>query len=411
MRVELVNTGTELLLGNTLNTHLPFVARALFPLGLRIARQVTVPDGTAIREALSEALDRSDIILVTGGLGPTTDDVTRDWVAELLGLPLVRDEAVARAIEERFSRRGLSVPDRAWRQAEVPAGARPIENPNGTAPGLGVATRWTGGDRPGPRHLFLLPGPPRELRPMMADQVVPALAALCPCGTSAPMRVWIIAGSGESVVEERVGADLVAIEGLELGYCARPGEVEIRGIGPAKRLDEADRIIAEKLGSQLVSRTGESLDRVVSGLLRARGETLSVAESCTGGAICSSLTDLAGASDLFVEGFITYSNRAKEARLGVPAELLRQRGAVSDEVARAMAEGALETAGTDWALAVTGIAGPGGGTGEKPVGTVFIGLAGKRCRTVTERHRFFGERETFKRLTGQAALDLLRRNF
>ena len=222
------------------------------------------------------------------------------------------------------------------------------------------------------------------------------------------MRNYRTAGLGESAVEELVGAPLLAL-GLEVGYCARPGEVDLRLIGSAEALARAEKIVAAQLGAQLVSRDQSSLEKVIVDRLSARGETLATAESCTGGLLAHRVTNVPGASAVFLEGFVTYANEAKTRALGVDAALLRAHGAVSREVAAAMAEGARTAAGVDHALATTGIAGPGGGSDAKPVGTVFIALATKLGPTTVEQHRFPTDRETFKDLTAQTALDLLRR--
>ena len=402
MHVEVINTGTELLLGHVLNTHLRFLAEALFPLGLRIGRQVTVPDGLVIREALVEAAARAEILLVTGGLGPTTDDITRDVVADWLGLRLVHDEEIMRAIAERFARRGLALSARIGLQALRPPEATVLPNEHGTAPGLYLPPTARS------PHLFLLPGPPRELHPMFTASVLPLLQKVLPPRPELAMRNYRTAGLGESAVEELVGAPLLAL-GLEVGYCARPGEVDLRLIGSAEALARAEKIVAAQLGAQLVSRDQSSLEKVIVDRLSARGETLATAESCTGGLLAHRVTNVPGASAVFLEGFVTYANEAKTRALGVDAALLRAHGAVSREVAAAMAEGARTAAGVDHALATTGIAGPGGGSDAKPVGTVFIALATKLGPTTVEQHRFPTDRETFKDLTAQTALDLLRR--
>ncbi len=407
MRVEVLNTGTELLLGSVINTHVRLFAEALFPLGLRIERQVTVPDGgDAIRDALLETFGRAEVVLITGGLGPTTDDVTREVVAELLGEELIHDESVMEAIRVRFARRHLSMSPRNARQAQRPRDARVLVNYHGTAPGLYLAPRpWNGGSTP---HLFLLPGPPRELKPMFEQSVLPILQEAAPPQPTVEMRVVRLAGVGESGVEELVGEPLLAL-GLELGYCARPGEVDVRTIGAPEVLDRAERIIIEKLGPHIVSRDQRTLEKVLVDLLTERGETLAIAESCTGGFLAHRITNVAGASAVFLEGFVTYANAAKERALGINAELLTTHGAVSEAVARAMAEGARRVSGADHALATTGIAGPGGGSEEKPVGTVFIALATKLGATEVERHRFPTDRENFKHHATQTALNLLRR--
>jgi nicotinamide-nucleotide amidase len=405
MRVEVINTGTELLLGHVINTHLRALAEALFPLGLRIERQVTVPDGPAIRDALLESFGRAGIVIVTGGLGPTTDDITREITAELLGLELEEDEAVMQAIADRFARRGVELTPRNRRQAQRPRGATVLPNARGTAPGLYFPPMpaATGAVTP---HIFLLPGPPRELEPMVEESVLPLLRAVAPVST-ARMRSWRVIGLGESYVEEKVGEALLGL-GIELGYCARPGEVDLRVIGSAAQLTAAALIIEGELGKHIAGPEAQSLEAVVVELLRARGETVAVAESCTGGGLAHRLTNVPGASAVFLEGFVTYANEAKQRALGVPAELIRQHGAVSTEVAAAMAEGARRVSGATYALATTGIAGPGGGTPEKPVGTVYLALASPDQPTHSRRHNFPGDRITFKDFTTQTALNLLR---
>ncbi|MDP9290727.1 MAG: competence/damage-inducible protein A [Verrucomicrobiota bacterium] len=402
MNVEVINTGTEILLGSITNTHLKFFAEELFPLGLRIQRQVTVPDGDAIRDALVEAFARAEIVLVTGGLGPTTDDITREITAELLGLELVLDENVKTAIEQRFARRGATLTDRVLRQAQVPRGATALPNENGTAPGLYLKTERS-------PHLFLLPGPPRELKPMFFESVAPILKTIVPPDPATQARIYRIVGMGESNVEALVGEQLLAVDGLELGYCARPGEVDVRCIGSADVLARAEEIITSHLSANIVARGEGSLESAVVEKLIAAGKTIAVAESCTGGFLANRLTNVPGSSATFLAGFVTYANAAKTRELGVPASMIESAGAVSHEVAVAMAEGALKAAGADFALATTGVAGPGGGTAQKPVGTVYIALAAAGKKAIVERHNFPMDRETFKWLATQTALDLLRR--
>ena len=405
MRVEVINTGTELMLGGTVNTHLAFIARELFPLGLRVQRQVTVPDGEAIRDAVRDTFRKADIVLVTGGLGPTTDDLTRDIVAELLGLRLEHDEEIWRAIEERFARRGLKTNDRVKLQALRPREATVLWNPHGTAPGL----HFPAIEEKGTPHIFLLPGPPRELMPMVREKLVPILAALLPPSSArSAMRTFRVLGIGESVVEAAVGEALIAM-GLEVGYCARPGEVDLRLIGATDLLDHAAPLVRERLGKWIFTSDERELPNVVVEKLTALGKTIAVAESCTGGFIVNQLTNVPGASKVFLAGYVTYANAAKTAALGVDAALIARHGAVSEPLARQMAEGALEKSGATFAIATTGIAGPDGGTVEKPVGTVFIALAARVAETLVLREKFLTDRETFKHRVSQTALDLLLR--
>jgi nicotinamide-nucleotide amidase len=405
MRVVVINTGTEILLGDVLNSHLAFIAREIFPLGLRIERQVTVPDGDAIRDAISEVLGLADIIFVTGGLGPTTDDITREVTAELLGLKLNHDPTILDSIKNRAVRRGFRLTDRVARQAQVPEGATVLANNHGSAPGLYLPAD----SREKRPHLFLLPGPPRELHPMFRESVLPLLNKMAAPGQGKHCRIYRIAGMGESLVEEAVGEQLLSLPGLELGYCARSGAMDLRLIADDVVLDQADGIVRQKLGPVIFSTDGSNLEENVVRLLTARNETLAIAESCTGGYLAHRITNVPGASAVFLAGYVTYSNEAKTASVGVDPRLISEHGAVSEQVAEAMAEGARRSANATFALATTGIAGPAGGSKDKPVGTVFIALAAANRPTATKKRFFPDDRPTFKELTAQTALDLLRR--
>jgi nicotinamide-nucleotide amidase len=399
-----VNTGTEILLGDVLNTHLTFIAREIFPLGLRVERQISVPDGTAIRDALQENFHRAEIVFVTGGLGPTTDDITREITAELLGLDLLADPELEHTITQRLRTRGIRLTNRILRQAQVPRGAEVLSNENGSAPGLYLAANLNGSIAP---HLFLLPGPPRELQPMFTETVVPLLRRIVRQDEIFACRTYRIVGMGESYVEEAVGEELLAISGLELGYCARMGEVDLRVIGSTWIVEQADAVVQRKLAASILSTSGENLETVIVRLLTAKSATLAIAESCTGGFLAHRITNVPGASAVFLAGYITYSNEAKTASLAVDPATILEHGAVSEPVARAMAEGARAKSGATFALATTGIAGPGGGSEAKPVGTAYIALAGGGETVV--RHLFFpSDRETFKQLATQMALNLLR---
>lgn len=404
MRVEAINTGTEILLGNVINTHLAYFGQQLFPLGLRVGWQTCVPDGPAIREALVEAFGRAEIVLVTGGLGPTSDDLTRDIAAELLGRSLEVDAGALAALEGYFARLERPLDDRIRRQALVPAGATVLPNAHGTAPGLYLPAT---GQTP---HVFLLPGPPRELRPMFAQQVLPILNRLWPTEQERPgCRIYRTVGLGESAVEALVGPRLEAIAGLEIGYCARLGEVDVRCIGLAPALAAADDVVRPALGEHILAQPDDTLEIAVVRAMTARGQTLATAESCTGGLLASLVTDVPGASAVLRAGFVTYLEASKTALLGVDAGLIARCGAVSEPVAAAMAAGARRMAGADYALATTGFAGPTGGAEGRPVGTLFIALAGPEEEPVVERRFFQVDRGTFKVLAANAALDLLRR--
>jgi nicotinamide-nucleotide amidase len=405
MNVVIINTGTELLLGDVLNSHLGFIAREIFPFGLRISRQVTVPDGPAIRGALAEAFAEADVIFVTGGLGPTTDDVSREITAELLGLEMRHNAEVMNAIATRAATRGFRLTERVARQADVPEGAAVLPNADGSAPGLYIAADPQK-NRP---HLFLLPGPPRELHPMFRNSVLPILRKIISLGSVVQRRSYSIAGMGESLVEEAIGERLLEIPGIELGYCARPGEVDVRIMGDEAALDRADAIITASLGAAVFSRDGGSLEETVVKLLTKKEQTLAVAESCTGGYLAHRITNVPGSSAVFLTGYVTYSNDEKTRLLGVDPDLFLKHGAVSEEVVRAMAEGARKRANADFALATTGIASPGDGKTEKPIGLVFIALAGEGHETKVEKRFFPDDRPTFKELATQAALEMLRR--
>ncbi|MEI8293634.1 MAG: competence/damage-inducible protein A [bacterium] len=407
MTVELINSGTELLLGEVLNTHAAWIAKRIFPLGLRISRQTTVPDGPAIRDAVLETFDRADIVFLTGGLGPTTDDITRESVAEILGLKLRPDEGIRAAIEARLTARGYQLLERMLRQTMVPEGAVVLPNHQGTAPGLYIPSLSTPSSAS--PHFFLLPGPPRELKPMFDESVMPLLRGLLGSLPDKECRIYRVVGLGESAMEEMIGLELSQNSDLEVGYCARPNEVDFRLIGSKTLLDSLEPRILQTLGKNLVSATGEGIEEWVVHRLAATGRTVSTAESCTGGLLANRLTNVPGSSRVFHRGFVTYSNDSKCELLGVGESLLAQYGAVSEPVARAMAEGALRHARSDFSLALTGIAGPGGGSPEKPVGTVFIALAEDSKPTQCQSFSFPADRATFKQLSTQAALDMLRR--
>lgn len=408
MRVELVNTGTELLLGDTVNTNAAWIGQRLAALGIQVTRQTIVPDGAVIRVAIAEAAQRSDVVLVSGGLGPTNDDLTRESTAELLSLPMELNEGVLEHLTAYFAKRNKIVNDATKRQAMVPKGASVMANPFGTAPGLyfpaslGEPLGWNA-------HIFLLPGPPRELKPMVENEVEPRLREWLPDGASRRVLYLKVTGIGESDIVEAVEKQLEAVPGLDLGYCIRKGDVDVRLAGAQSAVDAAADIVRVAFGDCIVSEDRRIIEEVIVQLLTDRGEWMATAESCTGGTIASRITDVSGSSRVFGHGWVTYANEAKQKHLGVPAELFEKHGAVSEEVARAMAEGALRASGADHALSVTGIAGPTGGTEDKPVGTVWIGLASKTGETWAVKRFYPGMRDRFKLLTSQAALDLLRR--
>jgi competence/damage-inducible protein CinA-like protein len=400
--VEVINTGTELLFGSVLNTHLAYLGQQLFSLGLRVDRQTTVPDGLAIADVVREATSRSRLVILTGGLGPTSDDVTREVVAELTDRSLRFDETIFSKIEAHVVKRGFRFSDAIKRQAYVLESATVLPNDFGTAPGLYLPATATFPD------LFMLPGPPRELRPMFQVYAAPIIRNIVGHSDLRAM-VFRTSGIGESAIQELVGADLDAIPAVEVGYCAHVGAVDLRLVGTGSAVERGASIVREKLESYIVSADGKALAEIVVELLTKRNETIAVAESCTGGYLASSITDVSGSSAVFLEGNVTYSNEAKTRTLNVPRPLLERFGAVSEEVAAAMAEGARARSGATYALSTTGVAGPTGGTETKPVGTVFIGFASALDSTEVQKLFYPTDRLTFKQVVTQRTLDLLRR--
>ena len=409
MILEVLNTGSELLLGHVLNTHLAFLAHSVFPLGLTVNRQVTVPDGPAIRDTLEDTFGRADIVIVTGGLGPTTDDLTREITAELLGLPLEHDPEIEAAIAARFLRRGIAMTQRVLRQAQKPVGAYVIKNEFGTAPGLYIPPQPIPGNRRTDfsPHFFLLPGPPRELHPMVEASVVPLLREILPETKAAHMETWRIVGVPESTVEDRVGEALIAL-GIDPGYCARLGEVDVRVIGTQEQIAAAEALLLREFEDAMLPSGARPLEEWLVEELTAKQLTLATVESCTGGSLANRITNVPGASAAFLRGYITYANEAK-IDLGVNPDLLLEHGAVSEDVAGQMAVCARKQANSTYALSTTGIAGPSGATETKPLGTVFVALAGPEGELWVEKHRFQTDRQSFKQLASQTALDLLRR--
>lgn len=414
MNIELINTGSELMLGRVLNTHQQWLCRQLADLGLLVTRQVAVDDTSGtIREAVQEALARAPLVITTGGLGPTSDDRTRDVIAALLGRKLYEDPRVLEKIESYFRSRKRPMVESTKIQAQVPDGATVLMNAFGTAPGL-VMELGHASHCNLPQLLIMLPGPPRELRPMFTNQVVPLLRQHYPQHTTLVCRTLRTTGLGESMVEQKVAGPLqhLVSAGMELGYCARIGEVDVRFAGRgtlgAQLVVEAEKITRGLIGEIIFGTDDEALEGVIVRALTERKQTLALAESCTGGFIAHRITNVPGASAVLHAGVVSYANAAKQGFLGVNPATLAAHGAVSEATVREMAEGVRQRCGTDYAIAVTGIAGPSGGSPEKPVGTVFIGLASAKG-TITARFLNAFERETFKWVTSQQALDMLRR--
>jgi nicotinamide-nucleotide amidase len=415
MTVELINTGSELLLGRTLNTHQQWLCRRLSDLGYAVTRQVAVEDTrericTAVREALS----RAEVVMVTGGLGPTSDDLTREGIAELLNRELREDPEVLRRLEALFRSRNRSMSAQTRVQAQVPAGAQVLPNEVGTAPGLAIPLIPNPFRQDHPALLILLPGPPRELHPMFKASVVPLLAEQFPPDQPFVCHTLRTTGIPESMAQEAIEAPLrSAVEqGLNVGYCARPGEVDIRlsarGVRAADLVSSAEEVVRQAMAGAVYADGDVELEQAVVELLAGRSLTLAIAESCTGGLVAHRVTDIPGASHVLQAGIVAYANEAKQQWLGVSADLIKTHGAVSAPVAQAMAEGVRRLSGSDIGIAITGIAGPSGGTEEKPVGTVFLGLAAAEKTVVLHRQNRW-DRATFKQVTSQQALDLVRR--
>ncbi len=406
MRAEIISVGTELLLGQIVDTNAAYLARELADLGIDVYFKQTVGDNTArVRSAVRLALSRADVVLITGGLGPTEDDLTVASVAGELGLPLEPHTEIADRIRAFFEVRGRVPADTVYKQALIPAGARAIPNHRGTAPGVHI--NHSG------RELFIMPGVPFEMHGMMESYVVPALRERTG-GAVIRSRVLRITGEGESAVEDRI-KDLIGGTTPTIASYAKLGEVHLRVTAKgapsdvAVQLDWGEAKLRERLGDLIYGADDASLEEVVGRLIVERRATVAVAESCTGGLLAKRFTDISGSSAYFLAGVVAYSNEGKRDLLGVPAAVIESHGAVSEQVAEAMARGVLHRARSTYGLAVTGIAGPSGGTSEKPVGLVFLGLA-TADRTMHRRVNFGTEagRSGIRWLASQAALNLLR---
>lgn len=406
MNLELISIGNELLLGFTVDTNATEIARRLASIGVRIVRHSSVgDDGEAITAAVRDALDRTGAVLTTGGLGPTRDDITKTTVAALFDRRLVLDENVLQALEDRFRRAGRwPMPSTNRSQAEVPEGAQPLANRWGTAPGLWIEE--------GERLIIMLPGVPREMRGILDESVLPRLAKRTGGGGAIRSLVLRTSGIPESALAERLAHLEDAIPPLTLAYLPATTGVDLRLTAwddeAADHLEATAGRLEDACGPHYYGRDDDDLAGVVLARLRADGRTLAAAESCTGGLVGARLTAIPGASDVFVGGVVAYHNGAKTALLDVPEPLLEAHGAVSEETARAMAMGAQEAFDAWAAVAVTGIAGPDGGTPEKPVGTVWLSVATGE-RVVALRRVFPGGRDEIRQRSAQAVLDLLRR--
>lgn len=406
MKAELIFTGTELLLGEILNTHAQYLGEQLAAQGIEIILHTTVGDQwDRLAQVLTQALERADLVITTGGLGPTTDDLTKDTVARVLGVPMVLDQSSLDRIRDYMARRGMIMPENMVRQAYFPAGARVLPNPMGTAPGALLELRG--------KVLILLPGPPGELKAMFEESVAPYLGTLDIRGLIMRTRVLKVTGIYESAVQQRIG-DLGGQGNPGIAYLAKPGEVHIRVSAQAPDAATADRLVSElmekirdRLAGYIFGLDDDVLEEVVGRLVMQNSLTLALAESCTGGLIAARLTSIPGSSDYFLGSVVAYHNQIKKKVLGVPATTLEAHGAVSRETAVAMAEGVRQLTGADLGLSVTGIAGPGGGTPAKPVGLTYIALAapdGTCCR----EFQFLGSRQAVRLGAANAGLNMIR---
>lgn len=401
-KVELVHVGTELL-AYKVNTHTVHLARLLAPLGLSISRAVLVRDELDdLARAIAEAWARADLVLVTGGLGPTFDDLTREAAGRVFKRRLVYKAAIAGRIRRRYLRFHKAMPENNKRQAMILAGAKILTNDVGTAPGQMIVA--------GEKALVLLPGPSREMENTLA-KVLPYLKKKF-AGRPLHTKTFHIAGHPESKVEEMASSliDRLSKEGAQATILASPYVIDLTfHASNAAVLTGIRERIQEIFGQDFFGEDEETLESKVGELLWRRRQTLALAESCTGGFIADKLTNVAGSSRYFLQGFVAYSNEAKRNSLGVAPELISRHGAVSAAVALAMAEGARRRAPSDWAVSVTGICGPSGGTPDKPVGLGFFGLAGPKRATINIRRIFYGNRLMIKERMAYFALDLLRR--
>ena len=407
MRAEIIAVGTELLLGQIVNTNAQYLSQKLSERAINVYNQSVVGDNVErLKSAIESAYSRSDMIIFTGGLGPTKDDLTKETIASYFGLKLVRDEKSLQNIKERFAlmRKGMPFPKSNEKQADMPEGCIILHNDDGTAPG-GII------EKNGKIAIFL-PGPPYEMKMMYEHYVDSYLAKKCP--QKFYSKIVNIMGMGESYVAEQLD-DLLQNDDPTVAPYAKEGEMMLRVTTMAKNEDEANKKmepalkrINEVVGNCIYAYDDEPLENVVYNILKEKNLTLTTAESCTGGLIGSIITNVPGISSYYKEGIITYSNEAKMKYLSVKEETLNQYGAVSEQTAKEMAEGALKNSGADISVAVTGIAGPDGGTAEKKVGLVYIAVADKESTNV-EKFQFTGTRQKVRRLAAKNAINMVRK--
>jgi nicotinamide-nucleotide amidase len=409
MKAEIIAVGSELLTPDRLDTNSLFLTEELNKLGIEVVRKTIVGDNRELlAEAFREALKRVSLVIASGGLGPTEDDLTRETVADLLHRKLQRNDEVVRAIEARFRSFKRDMPSVNLRQAMVPEGAEVLQNPRGTAPGLWLEDAG--------RMIALLPGPPRELKPLFLEQVLPRLQRRV-SGVRMYKRELRVTGLGESHVEERIRAIYTRYTDVDTTILASPGEIQVHlrywtedAVHANETLDEMVRSFELALGDRIFAHSAASLEEVVAEILVHNRSTIAAAESCTGGLLAERLTRIPGSSSYFLGGVVCYSNELKTVWAEVPPNLIAAKGAVSSEVAVALAEGIRRRVGSTLGVGITGVAGPGGGSEEKPVGTVHIALAspvGVKERLV----HLPGDREMVRFHASQVALDVIRMHF
>ncbi|MBK6428785.1 MAG: competence/damage-inducible protein A [Blastocatellia bacterium] len=409
MNAEIIAIGSELLTPDRIDTNSLWLTEKLNAIGIEVRLKTIVgDDDLRLEEAVRDAVRRSEVVISTGGLGPTEDDITRKVFARVLGRPLVLDDAILDDIRRKFARIGAPMTSNNERQALVLRDAEVLSNPRGTAPGLLIQH-----DR---ALIVLLPGPPREMQPMFSELILPRLEKLSH-GIRICKRVMKTTGLGESALDQKIAPIYGQYSNPATTILAKPGEVEIHLTAKSDTteaavalLDELAEKIEDELFPSIYSHRGESLEEVVGLGLTVKGYTIATAESCTGGLIAKRITDVPGSSEYFLEGLVTYSNGAKTRLLGVPQELIAEHGAVSAEVAEAMATGVKAVSGATIGVSTTGIAGPGGGTEQKPVGLVFIAIADD-VQVEAKPYTLFGSRQEIRERASQIALDLIRRRF
>lgn len=407
MDAEIIGVGSELLLGQIANTDAQYISQKLSQLGINVFYHTVVGDNSQrLKEILKIAVSRADLIITTGGLGPTMDDLTKETIAEFLGIPMELHQPSVEHIEEYFTKRGRTVSPNNYKQAYFPKGSIVLPNNHGTAPGAILEHNN--------KIFIILPGPPRELQPMFKEHVIPYLEDKS--SEKIVSRVLKIYGIGESDMEEKIKNLLINQSNPTIAPLAGASELSIRltaktsrNEDPYKLIQPIEEEIRERLGDVVYGIDSDTLEGVVVKLLIESGKTIATAESCTGGLIAERITSIPGASQVFIQGIVAYSNQSKIERLKVLKDTIAKYGAVSQQTAEEMVKGIIETSGADIGVAVTGIAGPGGGTEDKPVGLVYIGIGDRKGFIAVNRYNLLGDRKRVQQSSASIALDSIRR--